>query len=155
MNIGTEENKGNDLTKKAFTLLQDSELNFIGNIESRDLLTGSADVIVTDGFTGNVVLKNIEGTAASLFSMLKDTFMNSFKNKIAAGLIKSDLLEIKNKMDYTEYGGACLFGLNAPVVKAHGSSNANAIYHAIRQTREMVHHHISETIANSLKLDNE
>ncbi|KRG13508.1 phosphate acyltransferase PlsX [Lederbergia galactosidilytica] len=155
LNIGTEENKGNDLTKKAFTLLQDSELNFIGNIESRDLLTGSADVIVTDGFTGNVVLKNIEGTAASLFSMLKDTFMNSFKNKIAAGLIKSDLLEIKNKMDYTEYGGACLFGLNAPVVKAHGSSNANAIYHAIRQTREMVHHHISETIANSLKLDNE
>ncbi|GIN70508.1 phosphate acyltransferase [Bacillus sp. J14TS2] len=155
LNIGTEENKGNELTKKAFTLLQESNLNFVGNIESRDVLDGSADVIVTDGFTGNVVLKTIEGTAASLFSMLKDTFMNSFKNKLAAGLIKSDLMQIKNKMDYTEYGGACLFGLNAPVVKAHGSSNANAIYHAIRQTREMVQHQISETIATSLKTDNE
>lgn len=155
LNIGTEENKGNDLTKKAFALLQDSKLNFVGNIESRDLLEGLADVVVTDGFTGNVVLKTIEGTASSLFSMLKGTFMNSFKNKLAAGLIKTDLMQIKNKMDYTEYGGACLFGLNAPVVKAHGSSNANAIYHAIRQTREMVQHNISETIANSLKIDNE
>ncbi|MCJ7839606.1 phosphate acyltransferase PlsX [Lederbergia sp. NSJ-179] len=155
LNIGTEENKGNDLTKKAFELLQNSKLNFIGNIEARDLLEGHADVVVTDGFTGNVVLKTIEGTASGLFSMLKDIFMNSFKNKLAAGFIKSDLMQLKNKMDYSEYGGACLFGLDAPVIKAHGSSNANALYHAIRQTREMVQHNISKTIGDSVKIDSE
>ncbi|MFK4998027.1 phosphate acyltransferase PlsX [Bacillus sp. N9] len=146
LNIGTEDNKGNELTKKAFELISQADLNFIGNIEARDLLEGYADVVVTDGFTGNIVLKAIEGTASSLFSMLKDTFMGSFKNKLAAGLVKSDLVQLKNKMDYTEYGGACLFGLDAPVIKAHGSSNANAIYHAVRQAREMVVHQVPEKI---------
>ncbi|MBS4207659.1 phosphate acyltransferase PlsX [Bacillus sp. FJAT-50079] len=151
LNIGTEENKGNELTKKAFELISQADLNFIGNIEARDLLEGHADVVVTDGFTGNIVLKAIEGTASSLFSMLKDTFMGSFKNKLAAGLIKSDLVQLKNKMDYTEYGGACLFGLDAPVIKAHGSSNANAIYHAVRQAREMVIHQVPEKIREAVE----
>lgn len=146
LNIGTEENKGNELTKNAFKLLSAAPINFIGNIEARELLEGHADVVVTDGFTGNIVLKSIEGTASSIFSMLKDTLTSSLKNKIAAGLIKSDLMQLKDKMDYTEYGGACLFGLSAPVIKAHGSSNANAIYHAIRQAREMVLHNVSEKI---------
>ncbi|MBS4177157.1 phosphate acyltransferase PlsX [Lederbergia citrea] len=146
LNIGSEENKGNELTKKAFELLSAADLNFVGNIESRDLLEGHADVVVTDGFTGNIVLKAIEGTAASVFSMLKDTLTSNLKNKLAAGILKPDLIQLKNKMDYTEYGGACLFGLESPVVKAHGSSNANAIYHAIRQTRDMVKHDISDTI---------
>jgi phosphate acyltransferase len=146
LNIGTEEKKGNELTRAAYSLLQQSEVNFIGNVESRDLLEGTADVVVTDGFTGNMVLKTIEGTALSIFSMLKTTLTSSFKNKIAAGLVKSDLKELKNMLDYTEYGGAGLFGLNAPVIKAHGSSNANALFNAVRQARQMVSHSVSETI---------
>ena len=110
LNIGSEENKGNELTKRAFELLSSADFNFIGNIESRDLLEGHADVVVTDGFTGNIVLKAIEGTASSIFSMLKATLTSSLKNKLAASMIKGDLGQLKNKLDYTEYGGACLFG---------------------------------------------
>lgn len=151
LNIGTEENKGNELTKKAFELLSDADINFVGNIEARTLLEGEADVVVTDGFTGNVVLKSIEGTAYTLFSVLKDTLSKKWINKLAAGLIYSDLKQIKNKLDYTEYGGACLFGLKAPVIKAHGSSNSNAIFHAIRQSRDMVKNNISKIIQDELK----
>lgn len=147
LNIGTEDKKGNELTKKAFKQLQATDLHFIGNVESRDLLSGVADVVVTDGFTGNIVLKAIEGTASSIFSMLKTTFTSNLKNKLAAGLVKSDLVALSDKLDYTEYGGAGLFGLRAPVVKAHGSSNANAIFHAIRQTRDMVNNQVPQTIA--------
>ncbi|OQM46259.1 phosphate acyltransferase [Anoxybacillus sp. UARK-01] len=138
LNVGTEDQKGNDLTKRAFLLLQEANVNFIGNVEARDLLQGVADVVVTDGFTGNVALKTIEGTALSVFSMLKEGLTSSFSSKLAAAVLKPKLLEMKRKMDYSEYGGAALFGLNAPVVKAHGSSDATAIFHAIRQTREMV-----------------
>jgi phosphate acyltransferase len=151
LNIGTEEKKGNDLTKKAFELLKDADIHFVGNIESRDLLNGPADVVVTDGFTGNMVLKSIEGTASSVFSLLKKTLTSSFKSKLAAVLIKSDLLKLKNMMDYTEYGGAGLFGLKAPVIKAHGSSNANALYNAIRQAREMIIHDVTTTIKDAIK----
>ncbi|MCM3110188.1 phosphate acyltransferase PlsX [Lederbergia lenta] len=151
LNIGTEANKGNELTKKAYDLLDKADIHFIGNIEARDLLEGQADVVVTDGFTGNVVLKAIEGTASAIFSMLKGTLTSSLKNKIAAGLIKSDLMQLKDKLDYTEYGGACLFGLDAPVIKAHGSSNANAIYHAVRQAREMVIHDVPGKIKTTVE----
>ena len=150
LNIGTEENKGNELTKKAYDLLSKADIHFIGNIEARDLLEGHADVVVTDGFTGNIVLKAIEGTASSIFSMLKETLTSSLKNKLAAGMLKSDLMQLKNKMDYTEYGGACLFGLDAPIIKAHGSSNANAIYHAVRQAREMVIHDVPGKIRQAV-----
>lgn len=150
LNIGSEENKGNELTKKAYELLKNADLNFTGNIEARELLEGRADVVVTDGFTGNVVLKAIEGTAAALFSMLKTTLTKSLKNKLAAGVIKSDLLELKGQMDYTEYGGACLFGLASPVIKAHGSSNANAVYHAIRQALDIVKNDVTGTIKSNI-----
>ncbi|WP_113929862.1 phosphate acyltransferase PlsX [Bacillus sp. P14.5] len=150
LNIGTEEKKGNELTKAAFSLLQNADINFIGNVESRDLLNGTADVVVTDGFTGNMVLKTIEGTALSIFSMLKTTLTSSFKNKLAAGLVKNDLRELKNMLDYTEYGGAGLFGLKAPVIKAHGSSNANALYNAVRQARQMVNHSVPDTIKQAV-----
>ncbi|WP_227395564.1 phosphate acyltransferase PlsX [Jeotgalibacillus aurantiacus] len=152
LNIGTEEGKGNELTKQAYDLLQQSGLNFIGNVESRDLLNGVADVVVTDGFTGNMVLKTIEGTAQALFGMIKDTFTSSVKNKLAAGLVKNDMRQLKNKMDYTEYGGAGLFGLNAPVVKAHGSSNANALYNAIKQANTMAKHDVCGKISDSISL---
>lgn len=138
LNIGTEEKKGNDLTKAAFELLKKANLNFIGNVEARDLLDGAADVVVTDGFTGNMVLKTVEGTALSMFKMLKTTLMSSVKSKLAAAVLKPEFKILKNTLDYSEYGGAGLFGIKAPVIKAHGSSNGQAIFSAIRQTREMV-----------------
>jgi phosphate acyltransferase len=150
LNIGTEEKKGTELTKKTFELLQEADLHFIGNIEARDLLAGVADVVVTDGFTGNMVLKTTEGTAMSIFKMLKTTLMSSLKSKIAAAILKPDLYKLKNKLDYSEYGGAGLFGLKAPVIKAHGSSDAHSIYNAVRQAREMVEKDVSSLIKQSV-----
>ncbi|MBB4823965.1 glycerol-3-phosphate acyltransferase PlsX [Sporosarcina luteola] len=150
LNIGTEEGKGNELTKAAFDILAEAPIHFVGNVEARDLLEGAADVIVTDGFTGNMVLKTIEGTASGFFSMLKGVYGASFKSKFSAVLIKDGLRELKHKMDYTEYGGAGLFGLAAPVIKAHGSSNANAILNAIRQARTMVQHDVCKTIQDTV-----
>ena len=151
LNIGTEDKKGNELTKSAFALLKEANFNFEGNVESRELLNGVADVVVTDGFTGNMVLKTIEGTAGAIFKMLKETLFATTKTKIAAALIKNDLKGLKDKMDYTEYGGAALFGLKAPVIKAHGSSNPRAIYSAIRQASIMVEHKVCETIATTIE----
>jgi glycerol-3-phosphate acyltransferase PlsX len=151
LNIGTEEKKGNELTKAAFPLLQQAPVNFIGNVESRDLLNGAADVVVTDGFTGNMVLKTIEGTAMNVFAMIKDVFMSSAKTKFAALLVKNDLSSLKGMLDYSEYGGAGLFGLNAPVIKAHGSSNGTAFYNAIRQARTMVEYDVAGKIYSTLK----
>ncbi|GGJ55627.1 glycerol-3-phosphate acyltransferase PlsX [Anoxybacillus voinovskiensis] len=151
LNVGTEDQKGNELAKRAFQLMQSANIHFVGNVEARDLLEGVADVVVTDGFTGNVALKTIEGTAISMFTMLKEALTSSFSSKLAAAVLKPKLLDIKKKMDYSEYGGAALFGLNAPVIKAHGSSDANAIFHAIRQAREMVLHRLAETIKSELE----
>lgn len=146
LNIGTEEKKGNDLTKATFALLQDAPINFVGNVESRELMNGVADVVVTDGFTGNMVLKTIEGTAMNLFKMIKEAMMSNMKSKLAAVALKPELKVIKNKMDYSEYGGAGLFGLKAPVIKAHGSSDSNAFFNAIRQTKTMVQYEVAPTI---------
>ncbi|TWT28156.1 phosphate acyltransferase PlsX [Planomicrobium sp. CPCC 101110] len=151
LNIGTEEKKGNELTKAAFPLLKQAPINFIGNVESRDLLNGAADVVVTDGFTGNMVLKTIEGTAMNVFAMIKDVFMASTKTKVAAFLVKDNLRGLKGMLDYSEYGGAGLFGLKAPVIKAHGSSNATALFNAIRQTRTMVENNVTGTIHSTLE----
>ncbi|MDX8045018.1 phosphate acyltransferase PlsX [Gracilibacillus sp. S3-1-1] len=151
LNVGTEDGKGNDLTKKTFDLLQELPINFIGNVEARDLLDGVADVVVTDGFSGNVALKTIEGTALMMFSMIKDTFMKNTKTKLAAALVKSDLKGLKGKLDYSEYGGAALFGLAAPVIKAHGSSNQQAIFSAIRQTRDIVDNDVIGKIEAEVK----
>ncbi|WP_274309427.1 phosphate acyltransferase PlsX [Solibacillus daqui] len=151
LNIGTEDKKGNELTKSAFTLLKEADFNFEGNVESRELLNGVADVVVTDGFTGNMTLKTLEGTAGAIFKMLKEALFATTKTKIAAALVKNDLKQLKDKMDYTEYGGAALFGLKAPVIKAHGSSNPRAIYSAIRQASIMVEHKVCETITEKIE----
>ena len=151
LNIGTEEKKGNELTKHTYEMLKKADINFIGNVEARDLLDGVADVVVTDGFTGNMVLKTIEGTALSIFKMLKSALMSNLKSKLAAAVLKPNLLELKTQMDYSEYGGAGLFGLKAPVIKAHGSSDAKAIFSAIRQTREMIEHQVIGTIQEAVE----
>lgn len=151
LNIGTEEKKGTDLTKQAFELLKSANLNFVGNVEARDLLDGVADVVVTDGFTGNMVLKTVEGTALSMFKMLKTTLMSSLKSKLAAAVLKPEFKTLKNTLDYSEYGGAGLFGLKAPVIKAHGSSKGQAVFSAIRQTREMVDKDVVGLIKKSIE----
>ena len=136
LNIGTEASKGNSLTKKAYDLFEKNQsFNFTGNIEAKTLMDGNVDVVVTDGYTGNMVLKNLEGTAKSIGKMLKETIMSSFKNKLAGAVLKKDLETFAKKMDYSEYGGSVLLGLDGTVVKAHGSSNAKAFYSAIKQAK--------------------
>src|SRR5699024_1865204 len=151
MNIGTEEGKGNELTKKAYNQLKEAPVNFIGNVEARDILSGAADVVVTDGFSGNIALKTIEGTAMTMFSMLKETFMSSVKTKIAAGMVKNDLKGLQSQLDYSEYGGAGLFGLTSPVIKAHGSSNSRAVFNAIQQAAHMVDYNVTDTIKTTVE----
>lgn len=136
LNIGTEAAKGNSLTKKAYDLFEKNQsFNLTGNIEAKTLMDGNVDVVVTDGYTGNMVLKNLEGTAKSIGKMLKETIMSSFKNKLAGAVLKKDLETFAKKMDYSEYGGSVLLGLDGTVVKAHGSSNAKAFYSAIKQAK--------------------
>lgn len=150
LNIGTEDKKGNELTKAGFELMKELPIQFEGNVEARELLNGVADVVVTDGFTGNMVLKTLEGTAGALFAMMKDAFTSSTKAKLGYVLSKDGLKGIKAKLDYSEYGGAALFGLKSPVIKAHGSSNARAIYSAIKQARTMVEHDVCATIQQTI-----
>ncbi|KQL58203.1 MULTISPECIES: phosphate acyltransferase PlsX [Bacillaceae] len=153
LNVGTEAGKGTELTKEAYRLLDESTLHFVGNVEARDLLDGVCDVVVCDGFSGNLVLKTIEGTAKMLFSMLKTELTSSISAKLAAGMLKPKLTGLKKKMDYSEYGGAGLFGLKAPVIKAHGSSDSNAFFHAIRQAKEMVDQDVVAVIEANLLLN--
>lgn len=148
LNNGTEDSKGNELTKKAFELLKATpEINFIGNIEAREILEGRADVVVTDGFTGNAVLKSIEGTALSMMKLLKHAILDSgVKGKMGALLLKDGLKDLKNQMDYSKHGGAVLFGLKAPVIKAHGSSREEAVYATIKQIHTMLESRVVEKL---------
>ncbi|MBQ4154848.1 MAG: phosphate acyltransferase PlsX [Clostridia bacterium] len=133
LNIGTEDTKGGELQKESYALLKTAPVNFVGNVESREIPKGDVDVVVADGFTGNIALKLIEGVSSTMFSMIKGVLYSSLKNKIAALMIKKGLYSIKAKADYSEVGGAPLLGTKAPVIKAHGSSNGYAFKNAIRQ----------------------
>jgi len=147
MSIGEEEAKGNDLTKEAFPLLRKlSSLNFVGNVEGRDVFSGAVDVIVTDGFTGNVMLKLSEGLTAAMLSMIKRELTSSAVTKAGAMLARPAFRNIKKRLDYSEYGGAPLLGVLRIVVIAHGSSNARAIRNAIRSVREFSENRASERI---------
>ncbi|EGS1156797.1 phosphate acyltransferase PlsX [Enterococcus faecalis] len=140
LNNGTEETKGSELTKKAFELLAaDETINFVGNVEARELLNGVADVVVTDGFTGNAVLKSIEGTAMNMMSLLKTAILSEgVKGKMGALLLKNALRGMKDEMDYSKHGGAVLFGLKAPVIKTHGATGPDAVRYTIRQIYTML-----------------
>jgi len=136
---GTEAEKGDELTQKTHQLLlKETRLNFCGNVEGRDILKGEAQVIVCDGFVGNVALKTMEGTAEALFGLMKDAFMADGRSKAGAYLLKPALKQIKNKLDYEEYGGAPLLGVNGISVVCHGSSKARAIQCALLRTMEWV-----------------
>lgn len=132
-NIGEEESKGRELEVETYKLLKNTPINFGGNIEARDLPTGKADVVVADGYTGNMLLKLYEGMGKFISRELKGMLMNGFNSKLAALLILKKVNAFKKKMDYSEYGGSPLLGTSKPVIKAHGSSDAKAFYNAIRQ----------------------
>ena len=133
LNIGTEDTKGGSLQLEAYKLLSESPINFIGNVEARDLPIGVCDAAIADGFTGNVALKLYEGVAMNLMTMIKGVFSSNFKTKMAYLLVKSKVRGLKKFMDYGDVGGAPLLGVKKPVIKAHGSSDARALKNAIRQ----------------------
>ncbi len=140
LNIGAEEEKGDELRHETYALLQaaaeQGRLHFIGNIEANDVMLGKADVVVTDGFTGNVMLKALEGTAKFLLKELKGVFLSSGKAKLAAGMVKGELGQLKKQMDPSEIGGTPFLGISKPVIKAHGGSDAHAIANAVLRAKE-------------------
>ena len=140
LNNGTEETKGTPIHQEAYRLLaNEPSIHFIGNVEARELLNDVADVVVSDGFTGNAVLKTIEGTAKSVMGALKSAITSAgVKGKLGALLLKDSLYGLKETMDYSQAGGAVLFGVQVPVVKAHGSSDATSIYYTMKQIRTML-----------------
>ena len=153
-NVGAEEGKGNDLVKKAYEELKGLDINFVGNVEARDVINDVADVIVCDGFTGNILLKTTEGVALSVMKLIKESLLSSTKGKLGALLIKDNLRELKSFMDYSEYGGAPLLGVKGGVIKAHGSSNAKAIKNAIRQAIKFAEGNVVEDIKKFIETYN-
>lgn len=137
-NIGTEDTKGDALRQETFPLLKESGLNFVGNIEARDIPYDACDVVVADGFTGNIILKLYEGVATALLGMVKGVMMKSAKTKVGALLLKKDMYGLKSKLDYNEYGGAPFLGVKKPVFKAHGSSKAKTFCNAIGQVKAYI-----------------
>lgn len=138
VNIGLEEGKGNDSTKQGYKACKGAPFYFGGNVEAREIPAGYADVVLCDGFTGNVVLKLTEGVASTIFKLLKEEFTRSPINKLGALLLKSGLRGFKKRFDYTEYGGAPFLGVKGVLIKAHGSSNGKAIKNAIRQAKLLI-----------------
>lgn len=151
INIGAEAKKGNTLVKAAYELLEAGDFNFLGNVEARDIMETKADVLVCDGFTGNVVLKLTEGTAAFIIKGIKKSIMSSTKGKIGGMLIKDNLQNFKKQFDYAEYGGAPFLGVKGGIIKAHGSSDAYAIKNAIRQSIKFVENDVLKKITENAK----
>ena len=149
-NVGTEEHKGTELYQTTYQLLKESGLNFVGNVEGRDIPNGACEVVVCDGFTGNLILKTYEGVAKGLMGAVKDLFTKNLKSKLAAGLIYSDIQAMRKAYDYNEYGGAPIMGCLKPVFKAHGSSKANTIKNAIRLTKDYVDSNVIDKITKAL-----
>lgn len=150
LNIGAEDSKGTELQKEAYKLLSEAPINFVGNIESREMPKGVCDAVITDGFTGNIALKLIEGTATTFFKMVKNVLYKNLLNKISALVLKKDLYSLKAMMDSSEVGGAPLLGVKSTVIKAHGSSDAKAIKNAIRQAVTFTETKVIDTITANL-----
>ncbi|XEC97068.1 phosphate acyltransferase PlsX [Paenibacillus tarimensis] len=150
LNVGTEARKGNELTKAAYDLLEASPIHFVGNVEARDVLARNCDVLVCDGFVGNIMLKAMEGTASTIFSVLKQEFTHNWLTKLAAAVMLPRLRGLKKTMDYKEHGGAPLLGVNGLVIKGHGSSDAVAIKNAVRQARMALQGQLIHTIRTEI-----
>lgn len=151
MSIGEEEGKGDELTKKTFARLKSAPVNFIGNIEGRDVMEGTADVMVCDGFVGNVVLKTVEGAGHVIGEQVKNLFMKNFRSKIGALFVMDGVKEFKRMMDYREYGGAPLLGCKKPVIKGHGSSDALAVFSALCRAKAFVETDVISGIADGIE----
>ena len=151
LNNGAEAEKGNELTKATYKLLEQTPVNFVGNCEAREILSGDFDAIVCDGFAGNIVLKYTEGLAATFMGMLKKELMADTRSKLGAAMAKPAFRRFKKVMDYTEYGGAPLLGIDGGVIKAHGSSNAKAFAAALGQARSFASSGTNETIRRAVK----
>jgi glycerol-3-phosphate acyltransferase PlsX len=151
LSVGEEETKGNVLTKEVFEPLSQSTLNFIGNAEGRDVYNGRVDVVVCDGFTGNVVLKVSESLAKAIGTLLREGFSRNWRTKLAYVLFKPEMDRIKRRIDHKEYGGAPLLGLNGVVIVSHGSSKARSIKNAIRAAAESVEHHLNDHIIEMMQ----
>lgn len=156
INIGEEEEKGNELTKATFKLLKEEKnLNFKGNIEPRDIPTGDTNILVSDGFVGNTALKMYEGAASSILGMIKDEILNSsIISKLGVVLLKPVLKNLLKKVDYKEYGGAPFLGVDGICIKAHGSSDGKAFKNAIRQTKIFHENNVLEDIKNEFNIEN-
>ena len=155
LNVGTEDTKGGELQHQAFALLKkagdEGRINFVGNVEGTGVFAGAADVVVTDGFTGNVLLKSVEGTIKFLMKSLKGVFYKSTKNKLAAAVLKNDLTAMKKSMDVNEVGGTAFVGISKPVIKAHGSSNADSLFAAVRQAIAYVNANVAQDIEDNIE----
>ena len=150
-NVGTEDHKGTELYRETYALLRDSQLNFVGNIEGRDIPKGVCDAVVCDGFTGNMILKTYEGVASVLFGEIKNIFAGSAKGKVAAALLMKDLKAMKTRFDYNAVGGAPILGSSKPVFKAHGDAKARTIKNAIGLCKDYVAAKAIDEISTSLK----
>lgn len=152
LNIGTEENKGDTLRKEAYQLLMKNEkINFVGNLEGRDFLSGDYDVVVCDGFSGNVLLKSTEGACVGMMKLIKGALYKNFKTKIGALLVKDEMYKVKGKMDYNEQGGAALLGVKKTIVKGHGGSKSKSVYKCIEQAYIMEKSGLRKDITEGLK----
>ncbi len=150
VNLGIEESKGTSVTKDAYQKLKAASINFVGNVEAREVPVGACEVIVCDGFVGNVILKLTEGLAWNILKLIKNKLMRNIKTKMAALMLKSDLSSLKQDFDYEEYGGAPILGVNGPVIKIHGSSGANAVKNAIIKGIPYSEENVVEIIRQSM-----
>jgi len=148
---GTEDEKGNALNHEVFPLLKKMNINFVGNMEARDLITGEYDVIVADGFSGNVALKSLEGAIKSVLKLIKAGIYSSVSGKIGGLFLKGTFKEISKRLDYSKMGGALFLGVNKPVIKAHGSSNRDAFKAAVLQAVDYAGFNISDRIKEKLE----
>ncbi|MDO5396565.1 MAG: phosphate acyltransferase PlsX [bacterium] len=147
---GEEEGKGDELTKAAYPMMKEAAFNFIGNIEGRDVMEGTADVMVCDGFVGNVILKTVEGMGYVMGNLVKDMFMKNLATKLGGLLALKGVKQLKQTMDYRSYGGAPLLGTKKPVIKGHGSSDAKAVYNAVVQAKKFVETNVINEIVKNV-----
>ena len=154
VNVGIEEHKGGEFQHEAYNRLKESNLNFVGNVEAREVPFDAADVVVTDGFTGNVMLKLFEGVALTLMGKIKNVFNTNLKTKIAGAMVLPEMRALKKQIDYNEFGGAPIMGIAKPVFKAHGSSNARTFKNAIRLTIDYVNGNVVNEIKSAIEMEN-
>src|SRR5258705_8742160 len=150
MGLGEEEPQGNEVTREAFRVLKEAPLNFIGNVEGRDIFNGKADVIVCDGFIGNVSLKAVESAAEAILHFMKEEISKSILAKIGYVMARPALRNFRKKVDYAEYGGVPLLGVRAAAIICHGGSSVRAIKNAVRVTHEFVRNRVNDRIRDEI-----